>query len=614
MNAIFRQLTAGVHFDNKKNRAEAERFGLVKRKDEEPVKASIELPTLNQVKEEVLARKRKHEDTNNDSDEVINLLGNIKEVSAKKRKKSSKLSEKEQVKNLMEEKVNHFRKVNKIIVQGTDVPTPISEWKQLVDTYGVGERMFNNILYPRPTPIQMQSIPLMLQEREVLACAPTGSGKTAAFVIPLLHSLKAPRNGDYRAVILVPTKELAIQIERECWKFCQGTGLRPHYLGKVKEKETPIKPKHDILISPPNRLVYMINHDPPLVNLDKVEWLVVDEADKLFEAGATGFREQLATIYTACSGPNIKRGMFSATLGQDVKNWCKLNFDNAVSVRVGALQSATETIEQELLYCGNEHGKLVAFRELVRKGITPPVLVFVQSKERAQELFRELLYDGIHVDVIHSDRSQLQRENTVRAFRSGGIWVLICTELMGRGIDFKGVNLVVNYDFPPSAVSYIHRIGRTGRAGRAGKAITYFTEEDKPLLKSIAQVIKNSGCDVPDFIFKLKTSKNARNDMKNKAPKRKPVSLRAKNQIFLETRKKTLIQEAKRKKEAEAAGIPYEPPKKKNPEGSENPPTDRKKKSTKIGKTMKKNKFVNKEFKKNGDSKNKVKKKKMDKE
>merc|ERR1719412_1537739 len=157
-----------------------------------------------------------------------------------------------------------------------------------------------------------------------------------------------------------------------------------------------------------------------------------------------------------------------------------------VKVRVGAANSATDTVDQQLLYCGSEHGKLVAFRDLVRQGIQPPVLVFVQTKERAQELFKELLYDGIHVDVIHSDRSQQQRENTVRAFRSGGIWVLICTELMGRGMDFKGVNLVINYDFPPSAVSYIHRIGRTGRAGRSGKAVTFFTEGDRTLLRTIA--------------------------------------------------------------------------------------------------------------------------------
>merc|ERR1712096_350021 len=151
-------------------------------------------------------------------------------------------------------------------------------------------------------------------------------------------------------------------------------------------------------------------------------WLVVDEADKLFEAGVTGFRDQLATIYRACSGPSIRRAMFSATLGPEIENWAKLNLDNLVRVRAGAANSATTT------------GKLEAFRDLVRKGLQPPVLVFVQTKERAGELFKELLYDGIQVDVIHSERSEQQRENTVRAFRSGGIWVLICTELMGRGI------------------------------------------------------------------------------------------------------------------------------------------------------------------------------------
>ena len=250
--------------------------------------------------------------------------------------------------------------------------------------------------------------------------------------------------------------------------------------------------KHDILVSPPNRLVYMLQHDPPLLTLDKVEWLVVDEADKLFEAGEAGFRDQLAAIHRACTGPGLRRAMLSATLGPEVEAWCKLNFDNMVRVRVGAANSATETIDQKLVYCGTEAGKLPAFRNLVKAGLQPPVLVFVQTKERAGELFKELLYDGINVDVIHSERSEQQRENTVRAFRSGGIWVLICTELMGRGIDFKGVNLVINYDFPPSAVSYIHRIGRTGRAGRRGQAVTFFTEQDRTILRTIAQVSQTS--------------------------------------------------------------------------------------------------------------------------
>jgi len=236
--------------------------------------------------------------------------------------------------------------------------------------------------------------------------------------------------------------------------------------------------------------------------------------------------------------------MFSATLGTNVTGWCKLNLDNSVQVRVGSGQATTETIEQTLQYCGSEHGKLVHFRSIVQKGLQPPVLVFVQSKERAQDLFKELLYDGIHVDVIHSERSQLQRDNTVRAFRSGGIWVLICTELMGRGIDFKGVNLVINYDFPPTAVSYIHRVGRTGRAGRSGQAITYYTDKDKPLLRSIAQVMQNSGCEIPDFILKLKKPKSK----KDKVVKRAWVSRSAHYENLNEKNRRIAIKESKKRK------------------------------------------------------------------
>ena len=333
--------------------------------------------------------------------------------------------------------------------------------------------------------------------------------------------------------------------------------------------------KHDILVSPPNRLVYMLQHDPPLLTLDKVEWLVVDEADKLFEAGEAGFRDQLAAIHRACTGPGLRRAMLSATLGPEVEAWCKLNFDNMVRVRVGAANSATETIDQKLVYCGTEAGKLPAFRNLVKAGLQPPVLVFVQTKERAGELFKELLYDGINVDVIHSERSEQQRENTVRAFRSGGIWVLICTELMGRGIDFKGVNLVINYDFPPSAVSYIHRIGRTGRAGRRGQAVTFFTEQDRTILRTIAQVshtssvrwwqcrvrlqkegyillfkvMRNSGCEVPDYMLTLKkVNRDERKKLAQQAPKRDGITRVSKYEKEQAKKKEEIIAASKKRK------------------------------------------------------------------
>ena len=149
-----------------------------------------------------------------------------------------------------------------------------------------------------------------------------------------------------------------------------------------------------------------------------------------------------------------------------------------------ARNAATPTVHQTLTYVGSEEGKLIAIRQLIQQGLRPPVLIFVQSIERAKDLFHELIYDGINVDVMHSERTQAQRDAIVKGFRSGQIWVLIATELMARGLDFKGVEVVVNYDFPQTVQSYVHRIGRTGRAGREGKAITYFTREDAPYLKT----------------------------------------------------------------------------------------------------------------------------------
>lgn len=150
-----------------------------------------------------------------------------------------------------------------------------------------------------------------------------------------------------------------------------------------------------------------------------------------------------------------------------------------------------------------EEGKLLAMRQLIAEGLRPPVLVFLQSKDRAKELFHELVYDGINVDVIHAERTQEQRDAVIRKFRAGEIWVLICTDLMARGIDFKGVNMVINYDLPQSAVSYIHRIGRTGRAGRRGLSVTFFTEADMDSLRSVANVMRLSGCEVRRLSYRL---------------------------------------------------------------------------------------------------------------
>ncbi|OXB64863.1 hypothetical protein ASZ78_009744 [Callipepla squamata] len=448
--------------------------------------------------------------------------------------KDNKQPTAEKLERLRREKINRFRNQHRINVQGTDLPDPIATFEQLQKEYKVHPKVIENIQaagFQVPTPIQMQAIPVMLHGRELLASAPTGSGKTLAFCIPLLTHLKQPMNKGFRALIISPTRELASQTHRELVKLAEGTGFRIHMIQKAAEAAKKFGPKSskkfDILVTTPNRLIYLLKEDPPAIDLTSVEWLVVDESDKLFEDGKSGFRDQLASIFLACTSHMVRRAFFSATFARDVEEWCKLNLDSIVLVSVGARNSAAETVEQELLFVGSETGKLTAMRELVKKGFAPPVLVFVQSIERAKELFHELIYEGINVDVIHADKTQQQRDNVVHSFRAGKIWVLICTALLARGIDFKGVNMVINYDLPTSAVEYIHRIGecclqkksrvkifeenlfplfnlyltgRTGRAGHTGKAVTFFTEDDKPLLRSIANVIQRAGCPVPDYI------------------------------------------------------------------------------------------------------------------
>ncbi|XP_069002498.1 probable ATP-dependent RNA helicase DDX52 [Embiotoca jacksoni] len=451
---------------------------------------------------------------------VQNLQSDGKEKSSLKR-----------LKHLHQEKVNLIRSKHRINVHGSDVPDPVSTFEELQSEYRLNLHVLQNLKDARlnaPTPIQMQAIPLMMHGRELLACAPTGSGKTLAFCLPLLAQLQQPANLGFRAVIISPTRELASQTYRELLRLSEGVGFRVHMIDKASLAAKKYGPqsnkKYDILVSTPNRIIFLLKQDPPAIDLSSVEWLVVDESDKLFEDGKTGFREQLATVFLACSSPKVRRAFFSATCTSDVEQWCRLNLDNLVSVNIGHRNTAVATVEQQLLFVGTENGKLVAVRDIIKKGFLPPMLVFVQSIDRARELFHELVYEGINVDVIHADRTQQQRDNVVNSFRSGKIWVLICTALLARGIDFKGVNLVLNYDFPTSAVEYIHRIGRTGRAGHQGKALTFFTENDKPLLRSIANVIKQAGCPVPDYMigFKKIHSKVKRR-LEKRPPKRSTI-------------------------------------------------------------------------------------------
>lgn len=298
------------------------------------------------------------------------------------------------------------------------------------------------------------------------------------------------------------------------------------------------------MISTPLRLVYALQNE--FFKLDNVRHIILDEADKLLEIG---FLDQVDEILAACTFPQIRKALFSATISSGVEELAKTFMKDPIRVVIGAKNAATTDISQKLLYVGQEEGKIIAIRQLVQQGMKPPVLIFVQSIERARELFKELVYDGINVDVIHSGRSRAQRDMIISNFRCGKIWVLITTELMARGIDFKGVNLVINYDFPQTAESYIHRIGRTGRAGRSGEAITYFTKEDLPFLKTIVNVMKQSGCDVPEWMLNLKKPSKNEKKVARKAPiKRKAIHEISKYDRKKNARMRQIVSDSKRKK------------------------------------------------------------------
>lgn len=399
-----------------------------------------------------------------------------------------------------------FRKKHNIHVSGSNIPSPLQNFSELKSRHSGKSYLLRNLAelgFKEPTPIQRQAIPVLLSGRECFACAPTGSGKTFAFVCPILMKLERASKDGIRAVILCPTRELAAQTARECKKLTKGKKFYIKLMTKQLAKSADFsKQPCDILISTPFRVQFAVRKRK--LDLSKVEFLVLDEADKLFELGLV---EQVDAVVKACSNPSILRSLFSATLPDTVEELARTIMHDAVRIIIGRKNSASESIKQKLVFVGSEEGKLLALRQSFAESLNPPVLIFVQNKERAKELYNELRYDDVRADVIHADLPELQRETAVDNFRSGKTWVLIATDVIARGMDFKGVNCVINYDFPDSMAAYIHRIGRSGRAGRSGEAITLYTEADVPYLRNIANVMSASGCEVPAWILSLAKKK-----------------------------------------------------------------------------------------------------------
>ncbi|EPX74431.1 ATP-dependent RNA helicase Rok1 [Schizosaccharomyces octosporus yFS286] len=393
--------------------------------------------------------------------------------------------------------------------------------------------------------IQRYSIPILSMKRDLLACAPTGSGKTIAYLFPILYSLQSHVEGGYRALIIAPTKDLCEQIYKQAKRLTTNSSIHVTELNKsnekIQEKSPQLREKYDICISTPMRLIHALRSG---LKLDKVEYIVMDEADRLFEEG---FVEQTDEILSACTHPKVCKSLFSATLPSTVEELAQTIARDPLRVIIGT-KDTSKTIDQKLLFVGSDASKIVIFRQMIANGeIKPRVVIFVQDIERAKALYAELMFDEIHAGVIHGELPEVKREEVLNKFRHGDIWVLIATDLLARGIDFHGVKMVINFDFPQSVHSYIHRIGRTGRAGHSGKAITFFTKDDSEYVKLVAGVMKASGCEVPEWILSLpKPSKETKKKLKKSPPKRKKITTRASYDRHKELRKKEHIKKLKR--------------------------------------------------------------------
>ena len=347
--------------------------------------------------------------------------------------------------------------------------------------------------YVHPTPIQAEAIPQVLEGHDLMAGAQTGTGKTAAFALPLLQKLlplasasTSPAKHPVRALILVPTRELAIQVEESVKTYAKHTSLRSLVVfGGVDIKtQTPhLKNGVEILVATPGRLLDHI--EQKTVQLNTVQILVLDEADRMLDMG---FMPDLKRILALL--PRTRQSlMFSATFSAEIKKLSEDFLIYPTLIEVARSNASAENITQKvfLVEQADKHAQLT---QILRGEDATQAIVFTKTKLTASRLARQLQRDGLSADAIHGDKSQLERMQTLDAFKQGKVSVLIATDVAARGLDIDSLPMVINYEIPHAAEDYVHRIGRTGRAGASGTAISLVSPEEEKYLVEIEKLIK----------------------------------------------------------------------------------------------------------------------------
>ncbi len=341
--------------------------------------------------------------------------------------------------------------------------------------------------YTDPTPIQEAAIPTALAGRDLIATAQTGTGKTATFVLPMLHKLlNGPRHKS-RALIVTPTRELAQQIHDNIRVLASGTGIRSTTIyGGVGP--TPqiraLQSGVEIIVACPGRLLDLISQGH--ARLQNIELLVLDEADRMFDMG---FLPDIRRIIKAIPAKR-QTMLYSATFPKEVEKLATETLNNPERIAVGLTRPA-HTVSHAL-YPVPKHLKTALTLEILKRTDTNSVLIFARTRRRAQRLSLQLSHAGYKVTSMHSDRTQSQRQSALNGFKEGRYQIMVATDIAARGLDVESISHVINFDIPDTVDAYVHRIGRTGRAERTGDAYTLISPEDDAMVRDIEKVMKQT--------------------------------------------------------------------------------------------------------------------------
>lgn len=342
--------------------------------------------------------------------------------------------------------------------------------------------------YTSPTPIQARAIPVVLQGRDVLAGARTGTGKTAAFALPILQLLSESKDKVRRprALILTPTRELAAQVGKSFETYGKHLNLRTSIIfGGVNINPQIKSLRHgvDILVATPGRLLDHVGRRT--LDLSKAGILVLDEADRMLDMG---FIHDIKKVIK-CLPANRQSMLFSATYSREIKRLADGLLNNPEQIEVSTQNSAAEGVTQ-MVYKVSQANKRFLLSNLIRDGKWTQILVFTRTKHRANKLTKQLLSDGVSAAAIHGNKSQATRTRALADFKNGAVQTLVATDIAARGLDIQKLPHVVNFDLPNVAEDYIHRIGRTGRAGSNGVALSLVSPDEQKLLLGIQRLLK----------------------------------------------------------------------------------------------------------------------------